>query len=318
MSEVKTYSQMRKDFQEVFFKKLSPALVRFEAERQMKLLKASVLAGVLGAAGLFFSGLALYLLISKTEDVSNNAVDGIGQLAAFLFVLSWFFWYSIKKDFESKIKNRIMGSVCKCFGDLKWDCYLYMGTEIFRYINLIPAYTLSTYDDVFEGKYNDVGYEIIESKFTRRSGKKTVTVFDGVIVKLDMNKPFKGNTVVYPDTLMHSSPSPNLAHTVLEDTVFEKKFDVFTDDEVEARYLITPSFMERLNKMKIAFSADKVSCSFYDKYMFIALHTKKDLFSLCSLLKPVNDGKQFFTMFEEILSIIKLIDYFKLDQKIGM
>lgn len=100
--------------------------------------------------------------------------------------------------------------------------------------------------------------------------------------------------------------------------MFEKKFDVFTDDEVEARYLITPSFMERLNNMKTAFEAYAISCAFYDKYLLVGLSTRKDLFSIGDLKKPVNDGKQFFTMFEEILSIIKLIDHFKLDQKIGL
>lgn len=138
------------------------------------------------------------------------------------------------------------------------------------------------------------------------------------MIKLDMNKSFTGNTVIRPDTLKHASPAANLKHTTLEDVVFEKKFDVFTDDEVEARYLITPSFMERLNNMKTAFSADRVSCAFYDKYLLVGLHTSKDLFSICSLKEPVNDGKQFFTMFEEILSIIKLIDHFKLNQKIGL
>ena len=40
--------------------------------------------------------------------------------------------------------------------------------------------------------------------------------------------------------------------------------------------------------------------------------------SICSLFKKIDDPKQFFTMFEEILSIIKLIDHFKLNQKIGL
>ena len=33
MTEEKTYSQMRKKFQEVFFKKISPGLSVYEAER---------------------------------------------------------------------------------------------------------------------------------------------------------------------------------------------------------------------------------------------------------------------------------------------
>ena len=133
-----------------------------------------------------------------------------------------------------------------------------------------------------------------------------------------MNKNFTGHTVIKPNSLMHITPSKALRHTELEDIQFEKKFDVFTVDEVEARYLITPSFMERLNEMKVAFTTDKVSCAFYEKYLFVALSTSKDLFSICSLFKKIDDPKQFFTMFEEILSIIKLIDHFKLNQKIGL
>ena len=76
--------------------------------------------------------------------------------------------------------------------------------------------------------------------------------------------------------------------------------------------------MERLKNMRVAFAASGVQCAFYGKYLLIGLKTNKDLFSLCSLVKPVNDAKQFFTMYEEIISIIKLIDHFKLDRKIGL
>ena len=102
-----------------------------------------------------------------------------------------------------------------------------------------------------------------------------------------------------------------LKHTTLEDVVFEKKFDVFTDDEVEARYLLTTTFMERLTNIKTAFNAKNISCAFYQDKL-------RDLFSVASLFKPVNDEKQFFTMFEEINSLLYLIEHFKLDRKIGL
>lgn len=76
--------------------------------------------------------------------------------------------------------------------------------------------------------------------------------------------------------------------------------------------------MERLKSMKTAFSASDVSCAFYGELLIIALSTNKDLFSICSLVKPIDDQKQYFQMYEEIVSIIKLIDHFKMYQKIGM
>ena len=117
---------------------------------------------------------------------------------------------------------------------------------------------------------------------------------------------------------MHTPPSYKLKYTELEDPEFNKIFDVYTNDEITARYLITPSFMQRLKNMEVAFKADNTSCAFYENCLIIALSTKKDLFSLCSLIKPLKETQQYFQMYEEIVSILKLIDHFKLDEKIGL
>lgn len=145
--------------------------------------------------------------------------------------------------------------------------------------------------------------------------RKKDLAFKGVVVKIKLNKNFNGNTVILPDTLLHITPDSSLKHTILEDVEFEKKFDVFTTDEVEARYLITTSFMERLNNLKAAFKVDKISCSFYDEYILIGLHTKEDLFKLASLNKTLFDYSEFSQLFKEVVSIYDMIDYFKLGEK---
>lgn len=307
MTEEKTYSQMRKEFQEVFFKKISPGLSKYESERlrQFGYTRAVKIAALI----------IILVLVFLTKQID------IG-LIVFICCIAGAVCFGLKKKFENEIKQKIMPYVCKCLGDLKWKYAQCSFEQLLCKSGIIDRYNRVSYDDSFTGIYKDINYEICETSFYYKTGtgknSSTRTVFKGVMIKLDMNKSFTGNTVIRPDTLKHASPAANLKHTTLEDVVFEKKFDVFTDDEVEARYLITPSFMERLNNMKTAFSADRVSCAFYDKYLLVGLHTSKDLFSICSLKEPVNDGKQFFTMFEEILSIIKLIDHFKLDQKIGL
>ena len=211
-----------------------------------------------------------------------------------------------------------MPTVCSCFGNMKWTCEKYSGGKVFSSSCVIPEYESEEYDDIFYGSYKDVGIEIVEPEYDVGSGKNRRTVFDGVIIKLNMNKNFTSHTVVKPNSLMHISPNSELHHTELEDPEFNKKFDVYTNDDVDARYLLTPTFMERLKKMKTAFSASSVSCAFYGDLLIIAMPTNKDIFSICSLIKPVDDNRQYFRMYEEIVSIIKLIDHFKLNQKIGL
>ena len=314
MGKAKTYVQMRNEFYENYNKKIVPVVRQYENQRKVRLILAIVSSILLSIPGLFLLWAGFFL-----QGLDSDSKEGVLKVGIFFLGAAWFVWYSIKKSFENKIKSKIMPTVCSCFGAMRWYEGHYTDNEyLFSDSNVVPDFTSSSYDDVFEGIYKDVGIEIIEAEYDRGSGKNRTTVFNGVIVKLDMNKNFEGHTVIKPDGIFHSSPNAALKHTTLEDVVFEKKFDVFTDDEVEARYLITTAFMNRLNNMQTAFKAQKVCCSFYNKYLLIALSTGKDLFSLCSLTKPIDDAQQYFQMYEEIVSIVKLIDHFKLNQRIGL
>lgn len=231
-----------------------------------------------------------------------------------------------KKAFVGKIKDFVMPPLCKCFGNLNWTTGGKSKTSLFHMAGLINDYNMETIDDVFRGKINDVPIEIDEihlqkRRTSRHKGRKKttyVTIFRGVFITLDMNKNFNGKTIIKPDSWRHASPVANLKHTTLEDVVFEKKFDVFTDDEIEARYLITTSFMERLVNVKTAFKAKKTSCAFHEDKLLIALETKKDLFEIRSINESIYNVEQYSEMFDEIFSLTNLVEHFKLDQKIGL
>ncbi len=153
------------------------------------------------------------------------------------------------------------------------------------------------------------------SSSRRRKHRSREVNFKGVVIQIKINKDFSGNTVIRPDSLMHFSPDSKLKHTTLEDVQFERKFDVFTTDEVEARYLITTAFMDRLNNLKMAFNIDKISCAFYNQNLLIGLHTNKDLFKFASIGKSLYDYSEFSKLFKEIMSIYEMIDYFKFGEK---
>lgn len=103
----------------------------------------------------------------------------------------------------------------------------------------------------------------------------------------------------------------------LEDTKFSKRFRVYSNDEVEARYLITPSFMERFLNLTTSFGSKKAKCAFYDNKVIFAISTRKNLFEFGSLFKPLDNPKD-IGFFNEIFSILDMIDYFKLDEKTGL
>ena len=109
----------------------------------------------------------------------------------------------------------------------------------------------------------------------------------------------------------------NFQKVVLEDSRFNKIFNVYSSDQVEARYLVTTSFMERLKDLQQVFGAKVVKCSFYDENkLMIAISTDKNLFEIGNLFKSVYDKDFMKQFYKELSSIYFLMDYFKLDEDI--
>lgn len=103
-----------------------------------------------------------------------------------------------------------------------------------------------------------------------------------------------------------------------EDIVFDKRFKIHAQDQIEARYLVTTGFMERLNELKLAFGTKNIKCSFFDNKVMIAIQTHRDLFELGSLYKSCPTDKDIKRFYEEMLAIQKLITHLKLTNKTGL
>ena len=92
----------------------------------------------------------------------------------------------------------------------------------------------------------------------------------------------------------------------LENPEFEKKFAVYSTDEQECRYILTPSMMERLLEMtkRIKF---KVAVSFRNNQVYIAVFNNLDLFEPAvfgSLLKE-EDYRIIINMMKLMTGIIE-------------
>ncbi|MEM7519090.1 MAG: DUF3137 domain-containing protein [Planctomycetota bacterium] len=124
-----------------------------------------------------------------------------------------------------------------------------------------------------------------EAKLTDRRGsgknRRTVTVFDGVFVLFTVAKSFSGKTVIRRDAGLFNpfqSPFGGLERIALEDPVFEKRFEVYGTDQVEARTLLTTSFMERLEGLARALYGKQLQAAFYDDRLLIMLSCSNNRF----------------------------------------
>lgn len=109
-----------------------------------------------------------------------------------------------------------------------------------------------------------------------------------------------------------------LKEVKLEDPEFAKKFRIYSQDQIEARYLITTAFMERFLRLNTAFGTRKAKCAFYKNQIIFAISTRKNLFEIGSLFTPLKNPNHLSEFYKELSSILFMIDYFKLDEKIGL
>ena len=112
--------------------------------------------------------------------------------------------------------------------------------------------------------------------------------------------------------LKRKDKEKGLDKVFLESTDFTKKFNVYSSDQIEARYWVTPVFMEKFQNLKIAFGSSKVKCAFYGNKIMIAVHTDKNLFEIGETFKKLENPETIHTFYKELLSINEIIDYFKL------
>ena len=311
------YLEKKSEFSKNLYSKVFPQIQCYEKLRVNYLVWFFVIMILLTLIECYFG---YFLFVTKIE--TDNA--GLLKLFGLILFLPFAIYGIFKHLLISKFNKIVMRQLCKCFDSFKWtnksksfNDYLYQNAFV------IPKhYDSVEHDDFFSGNYDGVEIKIDEVNYKQKVRTKRTTyyvsIFRGVVVNFSFNKKFSSHTVVKNNTLLHLSPSKELKHTVLEDVVFEKQYDVFTTDEVESRYILTTAFMDRLNTLKKAFKSTEIICSFYKENLIISLKTGKDMFAFGSLFKSILEPKQYFAVFDEFYSILSIVDTLKLNQKIGL
>ena len=186
-----------------------------------------------------------------------------------------------------------------------------------RRLGLVPKYHRSKFEDLLTGERNGVDFEFFEANLKerrrRRSGNSTrttyVTVFDGQLLRFDFHKRFFGETVVTRDAGWFNAfgGRRGMDRARLEDPTFEKAFEVYTTDQVEARFLLTPDMMQAVNDLERTFRGKGLRFAFSGQEMFIAVEGA-DLFEPGSLFKPLDNPIRVRELLDDFAAVFLLID----------
>jgi hypothetical protein len=251
--------------------RIAPQLDSLEARRQSQVQRLVIAA--VAAAAAFLVTLWLY-----SSAVKGGAI-AVGILAVLLTVYALYTYAKVKED----VKSVLVTGVCEFFKlehianpasyPLSW----------FEDLSLIPDHDRTTVEDNIKGAHQGVPLDIVEAKLEERRTRTTkkgtetyyVTVFRGLLCQLSFMKPFSGRTIIRTDhgavfNWFQGLGTPgDKVH--LEDPRFEDAFEVHSSDQVEARYLLTPTFMERVMELDRYFGGSSTRLAFDRERLLIAI-----------------------------------------------
>ena len=286
------------DFLINYNKKIKPRLQKFEKQRR---LQAFI------SVFIIMSALLLMILTVVFLDFFEEYLGNFWALApifAFIFLMfsaavcSYF-----ETNFVMKLKKDIMPVFCECMGNIQWAHAAQLFSNdtmlITRSRLLPPGFLDITLDDTFTG-ITEKGnwYKVSEVK-----------PYNQVFIFLKFKGKNYSNTILMPKGEFQQSYM--LKKIYLEDVKLDKIYDIYSDDEVEARYLLNPSLMEKISNLGKTYDGKKLGLSFFGNNLVIRIETYGDAFQIGGLFTSVNKDHSFFKLHDEILAVQQLVKYFE-------
>lgn len=154
----------------------------------------------------------------------------------------------------------------------------------------------------------------IEPKLTKSKkevGGRPVVIFKGIMCVADFHKHFNTNTVVRQRRYLRSD---KMQRVKLENGEFERRFNVYSMDQVEARYILSTSMMERMIEMDKKFKR-KVQFSFTDSKVIVAIDDKRDNFEF-NIWRSVYHPGVLKKEYELINALIGIVEDLNLNTRI--
>ncbi len=324
MSKKSGYLNRTLEFHKIYEEEIIPILKSYKQQKEKADEKNRY--DYLGAALCFLS------LITFMLACSGSVERFYSMILVIVSVLVCLLGSSIMEPMRAELQNnelkkklffkkKCMSKLLRVFGNIKWynNCEVIKTVEICE-TGLFPPILYRITDDEFVGEYQGVKFRMSETKFpiNRFIG------FTGIILAFEANKSFESHTIIVSKLAPDRHHSFKLEPVTLEDPKFCRDYNVYSSDQTEARYLITPSFMERFRKLKVAFKTTDIACAFLKNKVIFALDSEglsglsKNLFEIDAYSAFTDDREAINIFYNELTSVLDMAAYFKLDEKTGL
>ncbi len=234
---------------------LHPVLAELESARLqvVRQVNARAMTRVpVGAA----AGLGLWCLERMSGRPDRDGIVGVVWNAVCLVgVGAMAGYYAAVRDSSTAYAHLYLGRVLPLlaarFGDLSFRSPAQLDLRELNSERFFDDYDSAVSDNEFFGTHHGLPISIATLRLTSGSGKQLRVSFEGLLVEVTLPRGLQATTTVIAATgafaqLRHWLKASDRQHVVLEDPRFAQVYNVWSTDQIAARALLTPAFMERL------------------------------------------------------------------------
>ncbi len=219
-----------------------------------------------------------------------------------------------KIDYEKKVVSTIVKIAFGDSGDYAPD-YGHSEAE-FNNTQLFDTEPNIYYsEDLIRGKIDKTTLyfsEVLAQKETKNSKNNTTkTIFEGILFTADFNKHFKEKTIVRRYDFLDFFSQKSIE---LENTDFNELFVVHADDPIEARYILTPSMMEKILLLNKKWKGG-LGFSFINSQLTIAIPMSHNFFEI-SVWRKIDVKNHWIEDWTIVSDLIKIVSDLDLNTRI--
>lgn len=266
--------------------KLYPSLEKFE-QRRKKLRNRVIFFYIL----LIWNAIAIYFIFFHHTSQAN---DSVPYFISAVIIAGSFLYKYLKRDYRKEFKEEIIKPIIKELdSNLNYSSNNHISRSMFNRSELFSKPDKFSGNDFIIGQLDKTQIQFsdihAQKEYTDSKGRKRYsTIFQGLFIIADFNKNFYGRTTILPDLAQsifgdlvgNWLQSKNLSRDELvkmDNNEFEKEFVVYSTDQIEARYILTPSLMQMILDYRKNVNKP-IYISFVDNHLHIAINYDKDLF----------------------------------------
>ncbi|MDA3075890.1 DUF3137 domain-containing protein [Campylobacter sp. JMF_04 NA10] len=158
-------------------------------------------------------------------------------------------------------------------------------------------------DDKISGKVDNIEFELSDIMVHNSINFSTF----GVFFYAEFNKKVKFTTFITTKKYKLQDYGFVSDKITMDDTEFNKFFDVYSNDVQNAMYILSPAFMQRLTQLRQIFNSP-IIVSFFKSKIYIFIDTKKDSFEPNIDISATQTATTIIKEFTNFLSIVKILN----------